>query len=169
MNSSNVSISHNILVYIRACEYESLKICLCAILHLTKIISMIVLYFSISFIICNPILYKNFLSVLAYDNTKVLIWTDQYCTIKLVICHILYLHVVLLLSFSADICQQPLNLGVGILFLPLDYYYYNSTNNTCSWFNYLGKGGNDNKFDNISSCQERCGMFYYVLWTHCTL
>ena len=77
--------------------------------------------------------------------------------------------VVLLLSFSVDICQQPLNLGVGIPFIRLDYYYYNSTNNTCAWFNYLGNGGNDNKFDNISSCQERCGMFYmyYTLYIHC--
>ena len=93
------------------------------------------------------------------SNYKQNVSANLNYTVKYVICHIL-----LLLSFSVDICQQPLNLGVGLPFTLLDYYYYNSTNNTCGWFNYHGKGGNDNKFHNISSCQERCGMFYYALY-----
>ena len=66
-------------------------------------------------------------------------------------------------SFSANICHHPLNIGIPrIPITRQTYYYYNSTANKCDWFYYYGLGGNDNRFEDISSCQERCGMLYNV-------
>ena len=78
-----------------------------------------------------------------------------------------YLHascIVFYFSFSANICHHPLNIGIPhIPIIKQTYYYYNSTANECDLFYYYGSGGNDNKFEDISSCQERCGMLYNVL------
>lgn len=60
-------------------------------------------------------------------------------------------------ELPANICHHPLNIGIPrIPITRQTYYYYNSTANKCDWFYYYGLGGNDNRFEDISSCQERC-------------
>ncbi|KAK8785119.1 hypothetical protein V5799_008516 [Amblyomma americanum] len=37
-----------------------------------------------------------------------------------------------------------------------EMWYYDSTNNICSPFNYGGCGGNENRFENCMECMESC-------------
>ena len=41
-------------------------------------------------------------------------------------------------------------------------YFHNSTSGLCEQFIYGGCEGNDNNFETLKECQERCPGYHYV-------
>ncbi|XP_060071561.1 uncharacterized protein LOC132551440 [Ylistrum balloti] len=55
---------------------------------------------------------------------------------------------------AAPVCEQPLM--IGPCKAAFQQFFYNSTSQMCELFIYGGCDGNDNRFDNITECQEKC-------------
>ena len=55
----------------------------------------------------------------------------------------------------SDACDMPAETGVCRGFFPR--YYFDRTTGTCQKFVYGGCGGNENNFETIEDCQQRCG------------
>lgn len=58
------------------------------------------------------------------------------------------------LPVATEMCNQPLDFGIGDL--RLYQWYYNYKTNSCTPFHYRGIGGNDNKFETKNLCQAAC-------------
>merc|ERR1712142_153615 len=56
---------------------------------------------------------------------------------------------------EVDVCDLPMDRGLGYANHPK--FYYNKNSRRCEAFSYGGAGGNGNRFNSIAECQQECG------------